>query len=185
MFGQGDRVTMECDFCDIDSDGMKKRIFYRDKNWFAILAAPFHNTVTPSWPPCVQATIAQRNPRYKYSTAYQRHYQTRLKRLRTFTCQRTFFLHLFEAPQAISIFTWYLYTKMTRRVWRNSQKDRERYKKGHLMEFLGHVEKQGDEQAEAVRRKSGLSEEQQRTRIVASQKPDIEKLRLVTGYYSR
>lgn len=37
-------MTMECDFCDIDSDGMKKRIFYRDKNWFVILAAPFHNT---------------------------------------------------------------------------------------------------------------------------------------------
>jgi hypothetical protein len=63
-------------------------------------------------------------------------------------------------------------------AWRNSQKEKERYKEGHLMEFLGHVEKQGDDRAEAERKESGLSEEQQRTRIVASQKSDIKKLRL-------
>lgn len=32
---------MTCPFCDFRSEEMKKRIFYRDENSFAILAAPF------------------------------------------------------------------------------------------------------------------------------------------------
>jgi len=71
------------------------------------------------------------------------------------------------------------------KAWRNSQKNKEGYENGHLMEFLGYLEKQGNERAKEEERKSGLSEEQQRTKIVASQKPEIEKLRLAAGYYSR
>jgi len=40
---QGDSETMTCPFCDFRNEEMKKRIFYRDEDWFAILAAPYHN----------------------------------------------------------------------------------------------------------------------------------------------
>src|SRR3990172_11968619 len=36
------RINTGCPFCNTNDVWMERRIFYRDKNWFAVLAAPFH-----------------------------------------------------------------------------------------------------------------------------------------------
>ena len=51
------------------------------------------------------------------------------------------------------------------------------------MEFLGDLEQRGDKLAEAEREYRCWSKEQQRTNMIASQEDDIEKLRIVSGYY--
>jgi len=176
---------MACPFCDIDSNGMKERIFYQDKNWFSVLAAPFHTkghailAAVPTAANCPQEPSLQvlnglSTALAKTIEVLKKVYQPKdvlLASLRG--SEKHFHFHLIPLYQD------------DEKIWRDSHADRERYQNGHLMEFLGYVEKQGDERAEVERQKSGLSKEQQRTRIVTSQKPDIEKLRLLSGYYSK
>ncbi len=174
---------MKCSFCDFSSDEMKKRIFYRDEDWFAILAAPGHNkghallTVvrkTSNCPtePSLEVFSGLPKALWKAIQAVKTVYQPKNVLLSSLRGSESHF-HLVPLHED------------EEKGWRNLQKDKEGYRNGHLMEFLGYLEKQGDERAKEERRKSGFSEEQQRTKIIASQKPEIEKLRLAAGYYSR
>jgi diadenosine tetraphosphate (Ap4A) HIT family hydrolase len=181
---KGDRVTMACPFCDIDNDGMKKRIFYRDKNWFAILAAPSHNKGHAILAAVRRTCDCPTKPSLHVLNGLSTALSKTIAALKNVYQPKDILLASLRGSEGHFHFHLVPLYEDDERAWRNSKKDKERYKNGHLMEFLGHVEKQGDDRAEAERRKSGLSEEQQRTRIVVSQKSDIEKLRLVSGYYS-
>jgi hypothetical protein len=59
--------------------------------------------------------------------------------------------------------------------WRE---DRGLCDKGHLMQFLGDLEKDRNTQVEAERRRDGWSEEEQRNKIIISLDADIQKLRI-------
>jgi diadenosine tetraphosphate (Ap4A) HIT family hydrolase len=177
---------VKCPFCDFRGEAMRQRVFYRDENWYAILAAPRHNEghslliALPKNPHCPtrpsEDTLtglpkALSNVTEAIKAAY-RPKDVLLASLRG--SEGHFHFHLVP-----------LYEK-AENAWRSSHQGNEGYGKGHLMEFLGHLEKQGDERAATQRRENGLSEEQQRTKIVASQKPEIEELRLAAaGYYHR
>ena len=176
---------MACPFCDIDSDGMKKRIFYRDKNWFAILAAPSHTKGHAILAALRRSHDCPTEPSLQVLNGLSMALSKTLEALNNVYRSKDILLSSLRGSEGHLHFHMVPLWQDEERTWRDSHADRERYQKGHLMEFLGYLEKQGDERAEAERKKSGLSEEQQRTRIVASQKSDIEKLRLVSGYYSR
>jgi diadenosine tetraphosphate (Ap4A) HIT family hydrolase len=67
--------------------------------------------------------------------------------------------------------------------WRKGKGDG--YKKGHLMEFLGNLEKQGDEDAESKCRTRQITPEEYRREIIETLKTDVEELRKLTGYSMR
>ena len=56
------------------------------------------------------------------------------------------------------------------------------YPKGHLLEFLGYLEKQGDERAKCERKEKALKDDEHRRQITETLKPDVEELRKITGY---
>lgn len=174
---------MSCPFCDVNTQEMRKRIFYRDENWYAILAAPYHNkghvlllalhkTAGCPTQPSLEVLSGLPKALCKTIEAIKAVYQSKDVLLTSLRGSEGHF-HFHLVP---------LYED-EEREWRSSQKDTERYRKGHLMEFLGQLEKRGDKRAREERREAGLSEPQHRTRIIELQKGEIEKLRLATSYY--
>ena len=176
---------MTCPFCDFRSEEMTKRIFYRDENWFAILAAPYHNRGHAILAAVRKTYGCPTQPSSEVLNGLSKALWKAIEALKTVYQPKDVLLASLRGSEGHFHFHLVPLYEDAESAWRNSQKDRDRYKKGHLMEFLGYLEKQGDERAEAERRNSGLSEEQQRTKIVASQKPEVEKLRVASGYYGR
>lgn len=175
-------MTTACPFCDIDSDSMRRRIFYRDSNWFAILAAPAHNkghtilAAVPISSDCPKkASIQVLNG---LSTALSRTIEV----LNKVYQPKDILLASLRGSEGHFHFHLVPLWQDDERTWRESHEDRKRYENGHLMEFFGFVEKQGDDRAEAEKKENDLSIEEHRARIVASQKPDIERLRSASGY---
>jgi hypothetical protein len=64
--------------------------------------------------------------------------------------------------------------------WRKGKGDG--YKRGHLMEFLGNLEKQGDEEVEHKLRTRQITMDELRREITEELKPEVEELRKLTGY---
>jgi diadenosine tetraphosphate (Ap4A) HIT family hydrolase len=64
--------------------------------------------------------------------------------------------------------------------WRKDKGDG--YKTGHLMEFLGNLEKQGNEVAACERKTRQITEDEQRREIAEALKPEVEELRKLAGY---
>jgi diadenosine tetraphosphate (Ap4A) HIT family hydrolase len=176
---------MTCPFCDFRSEEMKKRIFYRDENWFAILAAPCHNKGHAILAAVRKNYDCPTQPSSQVLQGLSRALSKAIEALKTVYQSKDVLLASLRGAESHFHFHLVPLHVDEERAWRNSQKDRQGYNNGHLMEFLGYMEKGANERAEAERRNSGLSEEQQRTKIVASQKPEIEKLRLASGYYGR
>jgi translation initiation factor IF-3 len=56
------------------------------------------------------------------------------------------------------------------------------YKRGHLMEFLGHLEKQGDEKVEHELRTRQITTDELRREITEQLKDEVEELRKLAGY---
>ena len=176
---------MKCPFCDSSSDEMKKRIFYRDEDWFAILAAPGHNKGHVLLSAVCKTSDCPTEPSLEVFRGLPKALSKAIQAVKTVYQPKNVLLSSLRGSESHFHFHLVPLYEDEERVWRNSQPYKEGYRDGRLMEFLGYLEKQGDERAKEERRKSGLSEEQQRTKIVASQKPEIEKLRLAAGYYSR
>jgi diadenosine tetraphosphate (Ap4A) HIT family hydrolase len=176
---------MKCPFCDFRGDEMKKRIFYRDEDWFAILAAPGHNRGHVLLTAVRKTSDCPTEPSLEVFSGLPKALWKAIQAVKTVYQPKNVLLSSLRGSENHFHFHLVPLYEGEEKAWRNSQKDKEGYRNGHLMEFLGYLEKQGDERAKEERRKSGLSEEQQRTKIVASQKPEIEKLRLAAGYYSK
>ena len=171
---------MSCPFCDIDS--LQDRIFYANEKWFAFLAAPYHakghaiiaerpcGSVCPrvdrrGWGDfhCFGATLGE------VATTLTRHYDPKdilFNSLRGDV--RHFHVHLIP-----------LWAEKED-AWRRSKGDH--YQRGHLMEFLGNLEREGAEAAELDRTTRHITEDQQRQEITKALQPEVEKLRNLTGY---
>jgi diadenosine tetraphosphate (Ap4A) HIT family hydrolase len=148
---------MSCPFCDVNTEEMRERIFYRDENWYSMLAAPCHNKGhslllalrrTDHCPTQPSMEVLSGLPKALCKTieaikAVYRPKDVLLTSLRG--SEGHFHFHLVP-----------LYEDEELR-WRSSQNGMEHYKKGHLMEFLGHLEKRGDERARNERRETLLS----------------------------
>jgi len=176
-----------CPFCNIDTDGMKKSIFYRDKFWFAILAAPPHNKGHAILAAVRRSDDCPTEPSLDVLNGLPLALSKAIEALKNIYQPKDILLASLRGSERHYHFHLVPLYKDDERAWRNSQKKKrknkkKRYEEGHLMEFLGHVEKQGEDRAAAERKKSGLCVVQQRSKIVASQKSVIEKLRRVSGY---
>jgi len=174
---------MKCPFCDIES--LKPRIFYQKGNWLGLLAAPAHskghsilftlkggvdcpNEINKLGPQIWD----EMGPALKdMSYVLMKYYQPRDLLLASVRGDvRHFHFHLIPL--------WEKEEKM----WRTERGYKER---GHLLEYLGYLEIQGDTKCEKERRKKGWSEGKQRNKITEKLAPDIHGLRSVSGYGMR
>jgi diadenosine tetraphosphate (Ap4A) HIT family hydrolase len=171
---------MSCPFCNID--GLRNRIFYENDKWFAFLAAPYNTrghaiiaerpcgSVCPrvdrrGWGdlPCFGATLGE------VATTLMKHYGPKDILFSSLRGDVTHF-HVHLVPLWAD----------EEDSWRKGKGDS--YKTGHLMEFLGNLEKQADEVAERERRTRQITEDEQRREISETLKLQVEELRKVSGY---
>jgi diadenosine tetraphosphate (Ap4A) HIT family hydrolase len=174
---------MGCPFCDWQSEEMKKRAFYRDKNWFAILAAPFHtrgHTILAAIP---IGTGCPQEPSLPVLEGLSLALVKTIEALKTVYQPKDVLLTSLRGSEDRFHFHLMPLQKDEEEKWRNSHADPELHCKGHFMEFLGYLEERGDRLAETEREYRCWSKEEQRTNMIASQKDDIEKLRITSGYY--
>lgn len=177
-------MTKACPFCNISNDIKKEKgIFYRNESWFAILAAPGHTKGHAILAAVRRSDDCQTEPSLDVLNGLPQALSKTIAALKSNYGTNNILLSSLRGSVPHYHFHLVPLHEHERTAWRNSQNDKEGYKDGHLMEFLGHLEKQSDDRG----KKSGLSEEQQRIEIVASQEYStaIEKLRLVSGYFAR
>lgn len=171
---------MSCPFCDIHS--LKDRVFYENDKWFVFLAAPFHtkaHTIIAERPCCgVCPRVDRRGWGDLYgmgaslgevATALMKYYSPKDILFSSVRGDIAHF-HLHLIP---------LWAK-EEDLWRKDKG--EKYNKGHLLEFVGSLEKQGDQCAEEDRKNRGIGKEEQRREIGEKLKNEVKGLREVTGY---
>jgi diadenosine tetraphosphate (Ap4A) HIT family hydrolase len=156
---------------------MGRRIFYRDKNWFAVLAAPFHTKG--------HSILAALSKDYQCPKEFSEEVLVGLTTAIVKTikiikkCYTSKDVLLSSLRGSESHFHFHLVPlwEHEERKWRDKQKDREQYKNGHLMEFLGYLEKRANERDEIQKKKEGLTDEEHRNRIIVSLDSEVKKLR--------
>lgn len=172
---------MSCPFCIPEQT--VSRVFYEDVRWKAFLAAPYHtrgHTILALKSECsvcpkvnllgwgiLQCLGTSLGAVASYLINYYKPKDILFASVRGdiqhFHCH---LLPLWETEEA---------------KWRHRMKDKG-YEKGHLIEFIGYLEKCGDEAAKREREKEGWDHERQRAEITKKLKPDVEALRQLTGY---
>jgi diadenosine tetraphosphate (Ap4A) HIT family hydrolase len=171
---------MDCPFCQRDT--LEVRVFYDDTRWFAFLAAPYHTKGHAilavrkqdgmSCPEGLRWEIFAGFDRALATVArvLQKHYQPKDILFASMRGDITH-THCHLIPR------W----KDEEVRWRENNSYGE---KGHLLEFVGFLEKTGDATAKAQRDDKGLTDEEQRTALVntPSFRADVEALRRLTGY---
>lgn len=172
---------MGCPFCDCQSEEMKRRIFYLDTNWFAILAAPYHTRGHTILAAVRGGTGCPREPSLQLLKGLSTALAKTIEALKIIYNPRDVLLASLRGSESHFHFHLIPLWKHEEEKWRSSRADYE-YCTGHLMEFLGHLEEQGDRQARYEREYRCWSEEQQRESMIASQGDDIKKLREASGY---
>jgi diadenosine tetraphosphate (Ap4A) HIT family hydrolase len=173
---------MDCPFCKREK--LEDRVFYEDDKWIAFLAAPYHTnghcilaakpTKQDRSPLCPRVDVLGWGILECFSTALvlvadflMQHYQPKDI--------------LFSSVRGdINHFHCHLipFWDKEERVWRKEHS----YERGHLFEYLGYLEKTGDEAAKRERVKMGWDTEQQRNAISKKLQPAVKTLRLLTGY---
>jgi diadenosine tetraphosphate (Ap4A) HIT family hydrolase len=172
-------INTGCPFCNVNDIWMERRIFYRDKNWFAVLAAPFHTKG--------HTILAALSKDYKCPREFSEEVLAGLSTaiVKTIKIMKKCYIPkdilLSSLRGSESHFHFHLVPlwEHEEKEWRNTQKDRGQYKNGHLMEFLGYLEKRANERDEIQRRKRGLTVEEQRNEYIVSLDLEVEKLRTI------
>lgn len=171
---------MSCPFCNMD--GLRNRIFYENERWFAFLAAPYHTrghaiiaerpcgSVCPrvdrrGWGdfPCFGATLGE------VATTLMKQYNPKDILFSSLRGDVSHF-HVHLVPLWAD----------EEDLWRKGKRDS--YKRGHLMEFLGNLEKKADEAADRERRTKKITEDDQRREISETLRSQVHGLRKVSGY---
>jgi diadenosine tetraphosphate (Ap4A) HIT family hydrolase len=175
---------MDCPFCKREKP--KDRAFYEDDNWIAFLAAPYHTNGH-----CILAAKPTEQDRYPICPRVDVLGWEILECFGTSLVSVAGFLMKHYHPKDI------LFSSVRGDInhfhchliplWENEEalwRKEHLYKRGHLFEYLGYLEKRGDEAAKREREKMGWDTEQQRNAITKKLKPDVEALRRLTGYYN-
>ena len=182
---------MACEFCNLKKLG--PRIFYKEGNWAAFLAAPYHTrghtilirikkkgkcpqklnkNVLPGMG-CAIADVSKALMSCKY-------YDPKPKKI-LFASLRGdvehFHIHLIPLWGNEEI------------EWREEQIENNHlcYEKGHLIEYLGNLERKGDKRASKERNEKGWTSEKQRKETIKNNdfKSYIDSLIKKTGYNPR
>jgi len=173
------KISTGCPFCNMNETWIERRIFYRDKNWYAILAAPFHtkgHTILAAIP---NGSKCPKEPSQEVLCGLSTALANTIEIVKK--CYQPKDVLLSSVRGDISHYHFHLIPlyEGQEKKWR---KDWEQDEKGHLMQFLGDLEKEANKRDKTERRKEGWSEEEQRKQKIISLGPDIEKLRKYAGY---
>jgi diadenosine tetraphosphate (Ap4A) HIT family hydrolase len=171
------RINTLCPFCNVNDVWMGRRIFYRDKNWFAVLAAPFHTKG--------HTILAALSKDYKCPKEFSEEVLAGLstpivktiKIMKKCYTPKDVLLSSLRGSESHFHFHLVPLWEHEEKEWRDEQKDRRQYKNGHLMEFLGYLEKRANERDEIQKKEEGLTDEEHRDRIIVSLDPEVKKLR--------
>jgi len=168
------RVDNYCPFCDLK--GLKPRTFYDENNWIGFLAAPYHtegHTILAARPKNKDSCLTELDDNHwkglgisikKVSKAIMECYKPKdvlFASLRGDS--KHFHLHLIPLE------------KKREKSWRKEKL----YGKGHLFEFLGDLEKDGDTKALRERIQQGWDEDKQRKVITKKLKSKVKQLKIV------
>ena len=174
------QISTMCDFCDINDIWIERRIFYRDKNWYAILAAPFHTEGHTILATIRKGSKCPKEPSEEVlgglSTAVVKTINLINK------CYQPKDILLSSVRGDISHYHFHLIP-----LWEDQEKKwrkyREQHEKGHLMQYLGDLGKEANKRDEIERREEGWSVKEQRKKIIISLGPEIEKLWTIAGFF--
>lgn len=172
---------MSCPFCERK---IKDRIFFEEEGWMAFLAAPYHtkgHTILAAKPMNGKCPVTERPEDWSivktFGSALAQvagylvsNYQPKdvlFSSLRGH--ERHFHCHLIPLWEC------------EEKSWRKDHL----YESGHLMEFLGYLEKTGDERAVLERCQNGWDVDTQRKKMCRRLEPDIKALQSLTGYQER
>ena len=169
---------MSCDFCD--RSPIEPRVYYDRGNWYAFLASP------------------------PYARGH-----TGLAVKKTGKSCPTELAHanLMDLGDALGDVTQFLFERFKPKdilfaslrgrhthlhlhlipLWQNDEdewRQQSAHERGHLFEFLGHLEKTRQSDAEHQRDERGWSEEEQRRRLMPQLQSDINGLRALSSYRS-
>jgi len=183
---------MSCPFCQRKE--IQARIYYQNTNWIAFLAAPYntwgHSILAAKkkgnkcptaevlhWriPPCFDSALATVAPSLmKYLTLTQ--YPTPDMRVVT---PKNILLASVRGDQRHFHFHLIPLWVEEEKDWRTQQGYGD---PGHLLEYLGFMERSANKRAVYERIKNGWTENEQRKEITKSLKPYVKELRNLTGY---
>ena len=172
---------MVCDFCNINDIWMERRIFYRDKNWYAFLAAPFHTKGHTILAAIRKDSKCPKEPSKEVLGGLSTALVNTIRIIKKCYNPKDILLSSLRGSESHFHFHLVPLWEHEEKDWRNKQKNRGKYKNGHLMEFLGFLEKRANRRDEIERRKKGWSEEEQRKKIIILLDSDNEKLRKSAG----
>lgn len=170
---------MYCPFCRRDEQ-LEKRVFYNRGRWFAFLAAPYHtkghailaakSQNEMGCPEGLKQEVLEGFDKALADVArvLQEYYQPKDILFASLRGDITHF-HCHLIPR------WE--TEETK--WRQEQCYSA---KGHLLEFLGHLEKIGDLRAETERKKQNLSDNAHRSKITEVLQEEVTALRRIMGW---
>lgn len=174
---------MSCPFCDIDC--LRDRIFFASDKWFAFLAAPAyargHSIIAerPCGSVCPRVDRRGWGDLHCFGSALGEVATTLMK---NYNPKDILFTSLRGDVRHFHVHLVPLWPEQEDR-WRKEREERDdSYKKGHLMEFLGDLEKEGSEDARRERVRKHLTEDQQRQEIAKCLQPEVEELQKLTGY---
>src|SRR4030042_7020390 len=169
------KISTMCDFCDINDIWMERRIFYRDKNGYAILAAPFHTKGHTILAAIRKGSKCPKEPSEEVLGGLSTALVNTIKIIKKRYAPKDILLSSLRGSESHFHFHLVPLWESEEKDWRNKQKNREQYKDGHLMEFLGFLEKRANERDEIKRRKEGWSVKEQQKKIIISLGPEVEK----------
>lgn len=162
---------MTCVFCD-PPENIKTLVFYQDKNWFAFLATPFHTQG--------HTIVAARKKRPACPEGLEKEILTGLDSAIA-KVSRTLMIY-YEAKDIliaslrgdIKHCHWHLLPlhENEEKEWRTNNL----YERGHLLEYLGFLEKRGEEKAALERIKRGWAITEQRLQIAIELKTHAKEL---------
>ena len=174
---------MSCPFCEPDQ-WLLKRVFYDEDKWFAFLAAPYHTE---------GHSIVAAKPSEKDGTVVCPRVDalgwTIIKCFDSTLANVAGFLMKYFRPKDIlfasvrgdiSHFHCHLIPLWDdeEKAWRRQK----RYDRGHLLEYLGFLEKCGEERAVLERIENRWTVSEQRKEIANTLERHLQELRRLTGY---
>jgi diadenosine tetraphosphate (Ap4A) HIT family hydrolase len=160
---------------------MERRIFYRDKNWYAFLAAPFHTKGHTILAAIRKGSKCPKEPSEEVLGGLSIALVKTINLIKKCYQPKDVLLSSLRGSESHFHFHLVPLWEHEEKDWRDKQKCQEQYKKGHLMEFLGFLEKTISKKVETERKK-GSSEEEQRKKIIILLRPEVEKLRATAGF---
>ena len=173
---------MECPFCDITK--VEKRVFFIGKEWYAFLAAPFHapgHTILAA-----RINICPTRTDYCPRSFHEVPWQSLGEQLkRVSECLTSYYKSddiLYSSVRGdIKHFHFHLipFWNDDANEWRLKMGYGE---KGHLLEYIGNLEREGDKFANQECKLYKISKEKQREEIEKRLSGDVEELREIMEY---